>query len=70
MERSFRKHGFGLFGDHFRFKCLFDVVVQPISLLEVARNREVIQAWREVGASVASGSSIVSKRFQLPNGTK
>uniref|UniRef100_A0ACD5ULS1 Uncharacterized protein n=1 Tax=Avena sativa TaxID=4498 RepID=A0ACD5ULS1_AVESA len=37
LERSFRKHGAGLFGDGFGCKCSPDVVVEPGSLPDAAR---------------------------------
>uniref|UniRef100_A0ACD5UZV3 Uncharacterized protein n=1 Tax=Avena sativa TaxID=4498 RepID=A0ACD5UZV3_AVESA len=37
VERSFRKHGAGLFGDGFGCKCSPDVVVEPGNLPEAAR---------------------------------
>ncbi|CAM0906552.1 unnamed protein product [Alopecurus aequalis] len=41
LERSFRKHGAGLFGDGFGCKCSPDVVVEPVSLPEAARRRGI-----------------------------
>jgi hypothetical protein len=40
MERTFKKHGAGLFGDGSGCKCSSDVIVQPVNLLEAAGKSE------------------------------
>ena len=72
MERSFSKHGKGLFTDCFGFKCLAGVVAVsssgPASVLEAARKIESDGGVKRAKNVLTLGLWTGPKSFQSPRG--